>query len=262
LVPTHEVAQVRLPGTTLSLLSEFAAQNYGHLLYDAVPRLDLFERAGGTFDTVDRILCPGPSPLHRLWTDVGVPSDRVVCADPNVIYVVDHLVATSFPGTRRILPRWAARFLRGRLSGPPPARTGRRLYLGRSTSRRLSNEPLLVPHLLDLGFEVIDPGADGVDARAAFAEADVIVGAHGAAFADLVFCRAGTRVLEIVPTDHVYPHWFAASRSCDLDYRFVAADSAAVRPAGTLGPSPHDITVDLGQFMDALHQLIDELGTT
>lgn len=71
-LPNDGLDRVPLPGVTLSLLSEWADVNYGHLLYDAVPRLDLFERSGYPIEKVDTILCAAPEHLVPLWRELGL----------------------------------------------------------------------------------------------------------------------------------------------------------------------------------------------
>jgi capsular polysaccharide biosynthesis protein len=95
------------------------------------------------------------------------------------------------------------------------------------------------------------------DPRLVFADADVIVGAHGSALADLVFCQPGTSVLELVPTDHVYPYWYCASVAAQLKYSYLACRSTSHRPPDALGPSPYDFTVDLAELSTALDHLLE-----
>ena len=35
-----------------------------------------------------------------------------------------------------------------------------------------------------------------------FSNASTIVGAHGAAFTNIIFCKPGTKIIEIIPADH------------------------------------------------------------
>ncbi|MEI8240221.1 MAG: glycosyltransferase 61 family protein [Actinomycetota bacterium] len=232
-----------LAGTSMSLLSDFANHNYGHLLYDCLPRFDLALRAGVQLGDVDHVLCWGPEPLRSLWAEIGVPADKIVYVQADVRYHCDTLIATSFPGVRRALAPWAAEFLRRRLQRPAEGHH-RRLYLRRTTTRLLRNEGDLLATLLDRGFELLDPGLDGMATRAAFAAAEVVVSAHGAGLADLVFCPPTTHIVELIPSDHPYPYWFAAATTCGLDYRYVSCPSLERRAAGSLGPSLYDFECD------------------
>jgi capsular polysaccharide biosynthesis protein len=98
------------------------------------------------------------------------------------------------------------------------------------------------------GFEFLDPGLDGIATRSAFAAADVVVSAHGAGLADLIFCPPHTHIIELIPSDHPYPYWFAAATTRHLDYRYLSCPSIAHRDPDALGPSPHDFECDPHQL--------------
>jgi capsular polysaccharide biosynthesis protein len=80
----------------------------------------------------------------------------------------------------------------------------------------------------------------------------MIVGAHGAGLANLVFCRPGTRVVEIVPTDNAYPFYFSLAVGAGLDYRYLVARSVQERGAEAFGPSPFHFNVRLDELAIAL----------
>ena len=61
-------------------------------------------------------------------------------------------------------------------------------------------EAELRKRLVAMGFRVVEPGAMSVEAQiAAFHEADVVLGSSGAGFANAIYCRPGTVVIEIQP---------------------------------------------------------------
>ena len=35
-----------------------------------------------------------------------------------------------------------------------------------------------------------------------FKNSSIIIGAHGAAFSNIIFCKPGTKIIEIIPSDH------------------------------------------------------------
>lgn len=79
---------------------------------------------------------------------------------------------------------------------------GSRIYIDRrqSSVRVLENEDALVAALEAYEFVPVRLEALSVAEQiACFAEAEVIVAPHGAGLSNLVFCRPGTRVVEIMP---------------------------------------------------------------
>lgn len=81
---------------------------------------------------------------------------------------------------------------------------GRRIYITRrdATKRRVANEEELIGELVQKGFTVVCPGElPWPEQIAAFASADWIIGPHGAAFSNILFSRAGSRLVELFPAE-------------------------------------------------------------
>lgn len=247
----------RVRGTLVSLASDHATANYGHFLMDALPRLDLLERAGISLADVDHVYCAVPSQRAiRLLDALGVPDGRRIYAEPGVAIRADRSILPSYPGARRNYPPWVADFLRDRLSVPsgPPTR---RLYVPRATHRRITNVEELWPMLEADGFEVFRADA-AEDPRQAFAEAAIVVGGHGAGLADLAFCRPGTPVLELLPDSHPMPFYATLAGSAGLRYGYLLGEGIA--PAHRLPRSRWDFRVDPDLFRSALAETIRAAG--
>ncbi len=245
---------VDLPGTTLSLLSDFAEVSYGHLVFDVLPRWSLLEPAGVALDRVDHVLCCAPPERRDYVLELGVPRDRIVWTDPSVAYRTDRLLAPSFPGRRRMLPSWAADALRSSL-GVPPAGSGRRVFLLRDHDRRVVNDAEVRDVLRSHGLEAYDPVRSDEDQRAVFAAAELVVGTAGSALSTIVFCAPGAAVLELLPDDHPFPYHYTAAVAAGLRYRYLVGASEHVRADHRSGPSRHDFTVDVSALDPALAAL-------
>ena len=60
---------------------------------------------------------------------------------------------------------------------------------------------------------------------AAFTGADEIVAVHGAGLTNLLFCRPGTRVIEIFPENFVKSTYFWLARQLGLEYHYLIGGS-------------------------------------
>lgn len=257
----HSHPTVELPGRVLSLLTDWGGENHAHLLYDSLPRLDLFERAGGSPAEVDTVLVHERAVTNGWCDELGIPPERRAVAKPDVRYRCDELVAVSFPGTSKALMPWAAAFLRARMPALPVAGRRRRLYVPRTTTRRMQNETEIRKVMREHGVEVIDPeSAPHREVRTWFADAELVVGPHGAGLADLLYCAPSTVVLELIPTGHPFPYWYAAAQAIGADHRYLACPSAATRSAGDTGPSLHDSWCDVDLLRRALHDIERDLA--
>jgi capsular polysaccharide biosynthesis protein len=121
----------------------------------------------------------------------------------------------------------------------------------------VENEADVLALLEPLGFTCVDPGSLSVaDQIRTFAEADVIVAAHGAALANLVFCSPGSAVVELFPAmSFVADYWKMASGVTGLEYRYL---SGSGKPAGTTRAEfvVADITVDVGRLATVVEELL------
>ena len=119
-----------------------------------------------------------------------------------------------------------AQTLRTAARGMRQRRAGRRIYVSRqsvSATRRMGrvmlNEAELIDRLRPLGFDIVEPQLlTAAEQIAAFAAADVVVGPSGAGMFNAVFCRPGTRLIDIESEPHwIYPH-SCLFASAELDY--------------------------------------------
>jgi capsular polysaccharide biosynthesis protein len=248
-----------IAGVGLSLVSDFAVKNYGHFLLDCLGRLALFEQAGFTLADVDYLFCPKPpsKTAQRLFEQLGLAGCTCIWADDNRgrILRTETLIAPTFPGTRRNYPRWLPRFLQQKLLPSPPT-PSRRLYISRAGCRRnVANEAEIVAILKKYDFEIYDPSRQDNQPHD-FAEAAIIVGPHGSGLADLVFCQRGTTVLELLPSDHLYPYYYTLSDAAGLAYGYLLGDSTRQRRLGAWGPSKYDFSINAAEFESALAQII------
>jgi hypothetical protein len=101
---------------------------------------------------------------------------------------------------------------------------GRRLVIVRpaTSRRRAANEAQVTEAFVARGFEVVEPGALPFRVQAElFHDADVIVGMSGAAFANIVFCRPGTRVVCARSAESGSVTYERLAAGFDLDFRLI-----------------------------------------
>jgi capsular polysaccharide biosynthesis protein len=246
-VPRRPPVARRLEGTTLSLASDFGVGSFGHFMLDCISRIDLFRRAGFSLADVDHVYSPKPATggSRRLLAHFGIPEHKMVWADDFAASALptERLLAPTFPGTRRNYPPWLPAFFQNELLDAKPERH-RRLYISRQGFRRnATNEEAVLDILRRRGFEVYQPGSTPHPHRD-FAQAEVIVGAHGGSLSELVYCQPGTRVVELVPSDHVFPYYYSLALATGLDYACIGCPSETQRAADATGPSLADFYVD------------------
>jgi len=100
----------------------------------------------------------------------------------------------------------------------PPAQEGR-IYIKRRHNRRVANNDAVEGFLVSQGFVPVYPeDLTQAEQIALFAGARFVVAPHGAGLANLLFCQAGTRVLEISPNCEFRPYFWMIAEKLGLVY--------------------------------------------
>jgi len=133
----------------------------------------------------------------------------------------------------------------------PASRPRRLILLSRrdAKNRRIVNETDLEAALAPLGFELVVPGALSVAEQIrAFADARLIVGPHGSAWANIVYGAPGAGMLEIQPQDTYHPAMYSIAKLTGLTYGSYAADQIT---------SENDMIVDVPRIVEMVRTLLD-----
>lgn len=245
------------PGSTVVLCSH-EPSNYGSLLFRVLPKLVTLGQLGLSHLPV--IAWAWPAPYQRLLELCGVMPGQLIQHDLASVTHLDRAIMPSLRNPNAFLDRESHALMQTLSDQFEPEQLGRRIYVSRlkhgkvsGSTRIMLNEDKLVERLAALNFEVIEPERLSVEEQiATFASADMVVGPSGSAMFNTIFCRPGTKIVDIESE----PHWIYAHAglfaSCQLRYGlFVGrADPADARPVH------RQWTVDVEPLMDCLASFI------
>jgi len=100
-----------------------------------------------------------------------------------------------------------------------------RLYILRGNAkngRMIVNEACLITELNKFGFVVVSMDGLSIYQQAyLFSLADIIVGPHGSAFVNMIFCRPRTAVIELFGPGYLSGHDYSLAHSCGLNWHFI-----------------------------------------
>jgi capsular polysaccharide biosynthesis protein len=223
---------------------------YFHWMLDTLPRASLLP-----LDELPDIPVIVPAELTRFQREslalVGVDEARFRCYDhPHLL--VDELYFPSLVGRTGNPPRWALEWLRSRLAPSVCSNPWRRLYLARrnARARRVVNEPDVVAVLTSHGFEVFEAnGLSLAEQLSLFSEASLVVGPHGAGFANLFAARRAT-VVELFEPRYVNACYWALADAVGHEYWFLMCE-----PSGE-----DDLIVDLERLDATLAAAVERSG--
>jgi capsular polysaccharide biosynthesis protein len=196
-------------GRTLVLAST-GGGTYFHWITDVLPRFRLAQRAGYNISIFDHVLVNGLDQRFQQETmqRLGILPERCLLLAPyNHALCLEEAVLPSLPGVPGVVPPETIDFLQSIFTAKIIV-TGRRIFIGRGGAkhRALIYELEIAARLSERGFESVECEKLSVQQQAdIFSSAEVVVGAHGAALTNLVFCRPGTRVVELFSPAYVNP---------------------------------------------------------
>jgi hypothetical protein len=147
----------------------------------------------------------------------------------------------------------AIRFLRDKIHQPPTTPGHRRIYVTRADAqrRRIVNEPELLKLLGGYGFELHAlAGQSYSQQRELFGEASIVVAAHGAAMANMLFCGPRTAVIEILCDRYQHFMYQHIAQWCGHWYGRVVSPSRQWDP--TVSPTQADIVADVDEVEVAI----------
>ncbi|HLX68000.1 MAG TPA: glycosyltransferase family 61 protein, partial [Verrucomicrobiae bacterium] len=207
-----------------------ADKNYSEWLLGNLPRLSLIEQFP-ELKSVRLIVPRSLKPYQRESLEMaGIPSERLVAFD-NGYWQVDKLYLTELPSPLGNPSPHAVAWLRSKLlkgTAAKASKTGRRLYVTRrdAPQRRVLNEPEIIDYLEGIGFETICPGdLSFAEQIQIFSDANIVVGPHGAAFANMVFAPPEAALIEFFGDNYLHGCYWALSGICGQKHSFVVGPS-------------------------------------
>jgi capsular polysaccharide biosynthesis protein len=252
---------VEVTGRLGVLAYQGSAANYYHFVTDVLPRIAIAEQCTD-IEPPDRWYVPASTQDRAGLLDrMGITADRRIDSMLVPHVRAESLLVPGLPGTEQH-PAWVTGFLRERLLPKSYERIpGRFLYITRGASknnRTVLNEPQVVAALRARGFTSVDPAGLTIDEEIrTFAEADVVVSAHGAALTNMLFMNPGALVIELFPASHVMQcYWKLADTVPGLDYRFLCGLGPKRQP-DRVKMLVSDITVDVHMLL----AMLDEHGS-
>lgn len=262
----HSIFNTPLPTAqvidgTVAVLAGLTSDMYFHWMFDILPRFDLLSRSGIDLTSIDYFLIDDHLPFQQeTLSRLGIPQSKVLSPAKSVHFQATQLIVPSYPGSPAWMPQRVCQWLQTLMLGTEAKglRKRDRLYITRqkTTNRRIINESELIDWLQKWGFQVVALESLSVQAQAnLLASASVVISAHGGGLTNLTFCQPATKVIEIFPSQFVYPCYWLISNHLNLDYYYITGST----PEGyflhqQLYPNPRleDILLDMEQLKHTL----------
>ena len=207
-----------LNGSVLSLLTGGGGNNnYWHWLFDVLPRFGLCSRTIN-LNEIDYFLLPSLlKKFQRETLDcLNIPKHKRISSEKfrhikaKELIMTDHPLVTSGNATKDNLniPNWIILWLKDNFLNPDiiiNKKIKNKIYIDRGDTisnhlpqRFISNEDEIKKYLLKNNFIFVKlHEAKFREQINLFHNAECIVGLHGAGFVNVVFCKPGTKIIEL-----------------------------------------------------------------
>jgi len=217
-----------LPGTSF-LLASTGGNTFHHWMIDVIPRLMFLEHGPGIRPNRYLVNGLGQRFQRESLELLQIPASRCVALEERNSFCCETLLLPSLPCSSGHPSRAVCNFLRKAILPPSISRafgTRKKILVGRSDtiSRQATYWKEIRTRLLAESFEEILPSRMSLQEQAAaFHGADWVVGIHGAALTNLVFCRPGTKVVELFGWNYVNPCYRDLCSVVGLEHHGVVA---------------------------------------
>ncbi len=207
-------------GSVLSLLTGGGGNfNYWHWLFDVLPRLHILKNSNTK--SYDKILFPNLEKQFQYETlDLLEIEKKKRLSSRKIRHIsADQIIATSHPYNllnnplkdSLNIPKWIydylkEKFLKKSLSKSNIKKFPKKIFINRkdgtSSMRFIINSDDVEGFLVKNGFSSLTLSKiKFIDQVALFFNAELIIGLHGAGFANIIFCKPLTKIVEIKPSN-------------------------------------------------------------
>ena len=252
----------RFKGRVLSLAQGASGNsNYYHWLFDLLPKLKLYSK---TYDFKDldylyteklkewQLLSLTPIGLEKI--DVidtkkyrHIEADEIICTD-HPSYYSGYIKQQS-----KNIPDWIVEWLRKTyIKSAKKFPCNNKVFIDRSSSLikhcQFNNDEEISNFLINKGFtKYKTEELNFFEQIYLFNNARFIIGAHGAAFANLAFCEQGVKVIEIRPKNHTDSNYQRISEINNLDYSLLT--TSVIEKSNQLNGDIHLNIEELNKFL-------------
>ncbi len=248
----------RLPGWYATIVYP-ESKFFFHWMIESLPRMALLSEY---MPLLDGVFIPSPvQKFHRESLEaLGLDQNKLIPVDVNSHYQPERLFVPrtfSMYNPPRWMHRWfKEKYISGGGCNGSERSPKRRIYISRedAPARRVVNEMEVVACLEKHGFDVVTlTGHTFLEQAKLFNDADIIVAAHGAGLSNTVFCKKGTKIIEILPPRWMAPCFMVLASSAECDYKHIVGGESVT--SGKREPQRDNIIVPI----DILEQSLSGL---
>lgn len=231
LMPTTPIRELE----RAACFTDGCAHNYAHWMTEVLPRIKLFCGANRSPEIAIIVNDGLHNNIMRSLRSVVGEKREIVSLPMGSCVRVERLSVTSVAGyvpfERRsnfIQGHSHGRFspfalltLRQSLQDSQSKSSIRKVYIKRNSEiRNITNAKEIEDLLFAYGFTIVEPEKLSHEEQVAlFTNADLLVGATGAAMANIIFCKPSTKIVILISDYKFMPYWYWQNMACSVGNR-------------------------------------------
>jgi capsular polysaccharide biosynthesis protein len=247
-----------LKGTS-AVITASGADMYYHWMFDILPRIKLLIDCGEFENINNYILDYRDISFQKEALDLlKIDLSKISRSNDHFNYhiLAERLLVPSLPSKLDVVSADACRFLVDTfLNKASLSKSGNKIYLKRTGKRKVINSIEIENYLESLGFESVQCEDYTIAEQASiFHHADIIIGPHGAAFTNIVFCKSGTKVIEFFSPRWINPCYWTISNEVSLKYYYLIGEGPPPGELSDANGTNADIQLDLTKLKQLFSQ--------
>ena len=221
----------KIRGSVFNLCQGGSGNNYFHFIFDIIPKIHLFTKQK-KINVIDYFYLTNPKKWQiEILKIFGIKKDKILDSKiynhihADEIYAVDHPWYDDgyIQYNLHKLPKWIIKENRNIFLKNSSKASKQRIFLDRSSSNfnhcQIENIEQITKLISKSGIKIYKPEFLSFQKQIKlFNSSSLIIGAHGAAFTNIIFCKPGTKILEIIPSDHPNQKCKRISKILNLKY--------------------------------------------
>ena len=152
----------------------------------------------------------------KIFKILGISENKLINSSKNKHIFADEIISLDHPWYQKgtfqnqvkKIPKWIIFINRKMfLKKAKKVKLSKKIFLDRSSSEfnhcQIYNQKQINKWIKKNNLNTCKPEKLSLEKQIyLFNKASIVVGAHGAAFTNIIFCRPGTKIIEIIPADH------------------------------------------------------------
>jgi len=256
--------QKKIKGKIFNLCQGGSGNNYFHFMFDILPKIYLL-KSEINLNSLDFFYLNEPKSWQlKILNELGIPKKKLLSSKKNKHILADEVYAVDHPWYNHGLiqyslnkiPKWIVHLSRKKFLSENKKIYPKKIFLDRSGSQynhcQIKNLADMVSFAKKKKLEMCRPEKLSFKKQIyLFNNSSIICGAHGASFTNIIFCRPGTKIIEIIPKDHPNKKCERISKILKLKYFRVQT-----KPDNTNKNFPFRININKKDFV-FIEKIID-----